>query len=278
MYKQLATAAILTLPVLQLGIVSDAHAHRAWLLPQSTQVTGDTPMITFDAAVSNALFVADFNPLRPNGLAAFDHQGQPLELENVHTGRFRTNFDLTLAEQGTYRVASVSRGLSARWQDSEGNRGGFPGRGQPFNDAEIESAIPAGAENVSITLTSRRIETFVTNGAPDLSVIEPTGVGFEARYETHPNDLYSGESAVFQLLIDGEPAVGAEVTVIKDGMRYRDQQNEQILTSDSHGNVEINWESPGMYWVEATYTDDNAPAPATSRRGTYVVTLEVLPE
>lgn len=277
MYKQLATVALLTLPVLQMGILSDAHAHRAWLLPQSTQVTGDTPVITFDGAISNSIFVADYHAFRSDTLQAFNHQGQSVELENIHTGRFRTTFDLTLNDQGTYRIASATRGLSARWQDSQGNRGGFPGRGQPFNDAEIESAIPADASNVSITLTSRRIETFVTNGAPSTDTLLPSGVGLEARYETHPNDLYSGESAIIQLLIDGEPAVGTEVTVIKDGMRYRDQQNELVLTSDNDGFIEIHWDAPGMYWLEAVYADEQAPAPATARRGTYVVTLEVLP-
>lgn len=32
---------------------------------------------------------------------------------------------------------------------------------------------------------------------------------------THPNDLVNGEAATFQMLLDGKPAAGLEVTVTK---------------------------------------------------------------
>lgn len=253
-----------------------AHAHRAWILPHNTVLAGDAPMVTMDAAISNDIFVMDYRAFNADSLAAWDTYGQELALENLHTGRFRTSFDLTLAEPGTYRVASASAGLSARWVNSDGSRGFFPGRGQGFDDEQFDQAVPEDASEVAISQVSRRIETFVTYGQPNFEVIAPSGTGLEVEYLTHPNDLYSGEYAELKFLIDGEPAVGATITVIKDGMKYRDQQQALELESDSNGQVVIELSEPGMYWLEARYEDDQAKAPASVRRGTYVVTLEVL--
>ena len=276
--RKLTTAAVLSGVLLATLSSTPAHAHRAWILPQVTVVAGEESMVTIEGAISNDIFIADYRPFNAASISAFDHLGAALEMENVYSGRFRTHFDLTLANPGTYRVASASAGLSARWLDTDGNRGFFPGRGQAFNDDALADAIPDNAENVQITQVSRRIETFITNGQPDFDVIEPQGVGLEMRYLTHPNDLFSGEIAHFQLLIDGEPAAGSEVTLIQDGMRYRNQQEDITFTSNANGELEIPFEQAGMYWLEARYQDEQAKAPATQRSGTYVVTLEVLPE
>lgn len=276
--RKLSTAAVISGVVLATLSSAPAHAHRAWLLPQVTVVAGDESMVTLEGAISNDIFIADYRAFNAASITAFDHSGAEMEKENVYSGRFRTHLDLTLANPGTYRVASASAGLSARWVDAEGNRGFFPGRGQAFDDDAITDAIPEDAENVQVTQVSRRIETFITNGQPDFEVIEPKGVGLEMRYLTHPNDLFSGEVAHFQLLIDGEPAPGSEVTLIQDGMRYRNQQQEVTFTSNANGELEIPFEQAGMYWLQARYQDEQAKAPATLRSGTYVVTLEVLPE
>lgn len=255
-----------------------AHAHRAWILPEVATVAGDSPMVTFDAAISNSIFVADYHAFRTDGLTAYAPNGETVELENVHRGRFRTSFDLSLADSGTYRIASASQGLSGRWEAEDGSRRMFPGRGQSFDDAAFHNEVPQDAANLQVSYVSRRIETFVTAGAPSEESVAPTNKGLEARYLTHPNDLFAGENADIQFLIDGEPAVGAEVTVIQGGMRYRNLQNELTLQTDSDGMVSIAWAGAGKYWLEATYSDDRASAPATTRRGSYVATFEVLPE
>lgn len=276
--KTLASSATLAAVVLTALSAAPAHAHRAWILPQVTVIAGDQPMVSLEAAISNDIFVADYHPFNAQSLAAYGPSGDVIDLVNLHSGRFRTVADLTFTTPGTYRVASASAGLSARWVEADGSRGGFPGRGQAFNDAAIKDAIPRGAEDVQITQVSRRIETFMTYGAPDFEVIEPQGTGLEMRYLTHPNDLFSGETAYFQLLIDGEPAADADVTLIKDGMRYRNQQQDMTFTSNANGEFEVPFSEAGMYWLEASYQDEQARPPATLRRGSYVVTLEVLPE
>ena len=82
----------------------------------------------------------------------------------------------------------------------------------------------------------------------------------------------------FVLLIDGEPAANAKVIVIPGAMRYRNEQNDIQVTTNDKGEFSITWPDAGMYWLSASYRDGKAKKPATGRVGSYVATLEVLPE
>ncbi|RTE85934.1 DUF4198 domain-containing protein [Aliidiomarina sp. B3213] len=254
-----------------------ADAHRAWLKPSATVLSGDAPFITVDAAISNTLFHADHHAMSLNGVEVTAPNGTSLELLNSSSGKYRSVFDLELTQQGTYRIASASAGLRAFWRDEEGNRKMWPGRGQQANESEFATAVPQNADELRVMRSSRRIESFATVGAPTYEVLEPTGHGLELAFHTHPNDLYATETATFQFFIDGEPAAGVEVEVVRGGMRYRNSQEEITLVSNAEGMVEVTWPEAGMYFMEASYQDDQAAAPATIRSGGYAGTFEVLP-
>lgn len=266
----LATLLTLTLPL-------SAQAHRAWVLPAATVLSGDQPWVTFDAAVSNDVFFFNYHPLRLEGFTATAPDGSSLALQNPHTGRHRSSFDLQLTQPGTWRIGMASSGLRARWESAEGEQRFWPGRGETPAPGEFERAVPRDARNLEVSQYSRRVETWVTAGAPSNEVLAPSGQGLEMHPHTHPNDLYSGETARFQFLIDGEAAAGATVTVVPDGVRYRDSQQEISLSADARGMIEITWPAAGRYWLEAEYHDDRARPPAGRRQGNYVATLEVLP-
>ncbi|MFY9178171.1 MAG: DUF4198 domain-containing protein [Venatoribacter sp.] len=269
--KPLAIAALLTSAL-------SVQAHRAWILPDVTVLSGDEPAVTFDLAVSNSLFNFDHVPFRVNGLAIEAPNGDALEPENVHTGKFRTVFDLTLKQEGTYRVFVASQGLFARWENDEGKRQMYPQRGQQFDQAEFDKVVPKKAKNLEVSQTSRRLETFVTSGNSSKGALALTNKGLEVNYLTHPNDLFTGEEATLEFYIDGKPAVGVEISVIREGTRYRNNQNEQKLTSDKKGQVKITWNEAGRYYLAASYKDKAAQKPATVRTGSYSAVLEVLPE
>jgi uncharacterized GH25 family protein len=96
---------------------------------------------------------------------------------------------------------------------------------------------------------------------------------------THPNDLFAGEEATFKLLVDGQPAAGVEVEIIRGGTRYRNAQDEIKVTTDANGEFSVTWPEPGMYWLDASTQDDKVSMPqAKQRRLGYVATLEVLPQ
>ena len=292
---KLRTALVLAVAALAPLSVS---AHKQWLIPSQAVVNGNDVWVTFDGAVSNQLFFPDHVPMRLDNVTAIGPDGRPVELKNAATGKYRSTFDLQLQQTGTYRISNVNAGLSARWDtpeslaakakaEAEGKpasgpgappetRGGFLRNATP---AELASKVPADAKNLQVTKGSSRVETFVTNGAPNETALAPTGKGIELAPVTHPNDLFAGEEATFRVLVDGKPAAGLEFEVIRGGTRYRNAQDDIKATTDAEGLLKVTWPEPGMYWLETSVEDDRTTVPqATQRRMGYVATLEVLPQ
>ena len=258
--------------VLAAALPLTAHAHKAWLLPSATVVSGDTPWVSVDGAISNNLYYPDHFPMRLESLVITAPDGSRVAAQNPHTGKYRSVFDVELGQSGTYRIATVNAGLFASWEEN-GQTKRWRGSAEAF-----DKEVPKEAAKLQITRSAGRVETFVTNGAPSTDALKPTGMGLELVPITHPNDLFAGEPASFRLLIDGEPAAGVEVDIVPGATRYRDSQNEIAAKTDAEGSFHVTWPAAGMYWLEATLQDDKAAAPATARRASYVATLEVLPQ
>lgn len=269
-----------------------ALAHKQWLVPSATVVAGNDPWVSVDAAVSNQLYYPDHVPMRLDNIAITAPDGSTLKPQNPATGKYRSVFDVQLAQEGTYRIANVNAGISARWDTPESlaaaakapaNAGpGGPGgpRGGFLRNASAEdlaTKIPHDAQNVRVTESIGRVETFVTRGAP--TALATIGKGLELVPVSHPNDLFAGEEATFQLLVDGKPAAGLEVEIIRGATRYRNAQDEIKATTDASGQFRVTWPEAGMYWLETSTEDDRTSVPqATQRRLGYVATVEVLPQ
>ena len=85
-----------------------AQAHRQWMLPSSTTLSGTDSWVTVDAAVSNDLFYFEHFPMRTDGIAVTEPDGTTGKIENAATGKYRSTFDVHLTKPGTYRIANVS--------------------------------------------------------------------------------------------------------------------------------------------------------------------------
>lgn len=260
-----------------LAVIPSAQAHRLWLLPAATVLSGDTPWVTVDAAVSNDIFFFNHHPLKSAQITVLAPDGQPIPLQNAMDGKHRSVFDLELKQPGTYKIQLARKGLRAQWENDAGERQFWPGRGETPPPGAFAKQVPQQAKNLEVSDSAMRVETFITVGAPTRSQLKPTGVGLEMKPITHPNDLFAGEAAEFQFLMDGEPAAATEITVIAGGTRYRDDPETLTFTADATGKVTIRWPHAAMYWLEASYADDRAKPPASTRTGTYITTLEVLP-
>ncbi|MBJ7267867.1 DUF4198 domain-containing protein [Idiomarina abyssalis] len=274
---KLSSVLTTSLAVLTLFASASSEAHRVWIKPSATIVSGDSEWITFDAAVANGIFYPDHYPLGLDRVKAMAPDGAAVTLENGHKGKLRSVFDVELEKEGTYTVYSASSGLSARWVDAEGERQYWPPRGSQKTNEDFYKEVPQNAKDLEVSERSHRVETFVTSGAPTYDTLGPTGKGLELEPVTHPNDLYTGENITFKFNIDGTAAAGAEIVLVKDGERYRDQSQPTKLKTDKKGEVTFTLNEPGMYWLEAEYTDNNGKAPASKRQGSYVAVLEVLP-
>jgi uncharacterized GH25 family protein len=266
------TAAVAAL----VGLVplSAAHAHKSWLLPSSTVLSGKEDLaVTVDAAASNDLFYFDHRAIPLNGLVITAPGGSAVTPENTSTGKYRSTFDVPLKDKGTYRISLVSDSLSARYKENGEQK---RWRGKPEN---LAKEIPASATDVVVTQAQRRLETFVSVGDPDEAALKPTGAGLELVPVTHPNDLVANEEAEFKFVIDGKPAAGVKVEIVRGGIRYRNQLGDTTVTTDDNGAFKFKWPEAGMYWLEASVTDDKTSIKdAKERRASYAGTFEVMPE
>ncbi len=281
--KWLVVALCLGLPV------GAAEAHRSWMLPSATVLSGDDVWVTVDAAVSNDLFYFEHFPLRianigsppettgarggrPGQLSITAPDGSAVQAQNGSIGRYRSTFDLPLKQKGTYKLAVTNDGIFASYKE-----GGQTKRWRGSAE-EFAKQVPPNAEGLQASFTQSRMEVFVTSGKPTKETLKITGTGLELSPVTHPNDLNVGSDATFQMMLDGKPAANLKVTVIPGGNRYRDKLGEMTLTTDADGKFTVKWPEPGMYWLEANVRDDKAPAKEVKqRRAGYNATLEVLP-
>ena len=268
-------AALLTL-CLATALPPAAQAHRAWLFPSATVLSGDDSWVTVDAAISNDLFYFEHQPMRLDGLQVSGPDRMPVRPENASTGRYRSTFDVRLAKGGTYRIAVNNDMLLASFKEN--------GQAKRLRGTEesIRKNLPADAQEVQVTRNQSRVEAFVTAGKPTDEVLQTSGSGLEMEPLTHPNDIFVGDVARLRFLLDGKPAAGLEVSVIPGGIRYRDQLGEMKLVTDADGIVGIDWPAPGMYWVSARAGEGRGQAGGTFekplRRSGYSATLEVLPQ
>ncbi|MFC7298164.1 DUF4198 domain-containing protein [Herminiimonas aquatilis] len=274
---------------LSVALPMAAYAHRSWMLPSATVLSGNEPWVTVDAAVSNDLFYFEHNAMRLDNLAIIAPDGKTVDAENKNSGKYRSTFDVKLSQKGTYKLTVVNDALSASYKlDSENKR--WRGKAEDF-----AKEIPAEAKDVNVSRMQSRMEVFVSSGKPTDTVLKPTGSGLELVPITHPNDLFAGDTSNFRFLLDGKPATNIEVTLIPGGIRYRDQLGEIKVKTDKDGKFSVKWPTAGMYWMTASNGGERMVPPVAGevkaaarepqpvgtlakpiRRVSYSATLEVL--
>ncbi len=257
-----------------------AQAHKPWLLPSSSLVDSKDAWVTVDAAISEGLFDIDHMPLKLDGLTITGPDGGKVEMQNAMTGHLRSTFDVKMAKPGTYKIALVNQSVMASWKvNGEVKRW----RG---SETELAANVPAKADELNVSRTFGRLETFVSASKTDEAVFKPTGVGLELVPVTHPNDMRAGEEAKWKFLLDGKPAADQAFSLIPGGVRYRGTLGEIRLSTDAKGEVTFKIPQAGMYLVASSWPAAPAalagqqagPRPMPPRRVTYAATVEVLPQ
>ncbi|MBC2605909.1 DUF4198 domain-containing protein [Pelagicoccus albus] len=254
------------------GLVGQASAHRLWILPSYTVLSGEDQWVSFEAAVSNNLFYPNHVALRLDGVHAISPSGQELELQSPAQGKIRSSFELQLKEQGTYRIYSGGGMMFASWtEDGEKKR-------KRGTDKEFAAMDLASMEDLQLRKNINRVETYVSAGEP--TDITPSGKGLELEFISHPNDLYTGETAQFRVLLDGKPSSGQKITVVKGNDRYRDTEGSLELESDSEGLIEVSWDQAGRYWINGStqIAGGEFHGYEVKRGASYTLVVEVLPE
>lgn len=262
------------LAILSLGL-SAAHAHRAWVLPSTTVLSGDESWVTFDLCASNNIFFPNHRPMPVDSITALAPDGSAIAPQNATEGALRTTFDLELKQEGTYMIGVIRSGLGAFWREGEERK-----RWRGTKEELISKGITK-KPGVRISDGHSAIISYVTLGKPSDTVLKPKGQGIEIVFnDGHPNDLFTNETSKLTVLLNGKPAAGLELTLMPDGDRYRNEAGEIKLKTDDKGSCEIHWSKAGRYWLNAEIEEEGEEIDGVPLRKMYAInlTLEVFPE
>ena len=255
-------------------VSASAEAHRTWLLPSATVLSGKDAWVTVDAAVSNDLFYFEHHPLQ------LDQSVDPGARRQARSRRSTSPRASSAApstsswtQPGTYKMAVLNQGVFANYKlNGEAKRW----RGKP---EQIATEIPAAATEVKLSEVQGRIEIFVTSGKPSDSNLKPTGIGLELLPVTHPNNLVAGEKATFRMVLDGKPAAGlagrdraGRQPLSRQAQRQQGHHRRSRHRSASPGPAPAcTGSTPRCRTTRARFTN-------AKRRAGYTATLEVLPQ
>lgn len=224
-----------------------AQAARNWVMPSTTTLSGSNAWVTFDAASSDELYFPDLRPLALTSIQVIASDGAADQVQNGSQGKFRSTFDVQVNKPGTWKVASVSTMVMASWTEN-GEVKRFRGTGEDF-----AKQVPAGAADLKTIRNVSRNETFVTRDKPTREALKPTGKDLEMVPVTHPSDVVATEPATFQLLLNGKPAAGVEVTVMRGYDHWATKPVGEITTKTGpDGAFKVTMPQAGLWWISAS--------------------------
>ena len=210
--NRLAAVACSIFTLLITTLSTTSQAHERFMVPSHTLLSGDKAQaVTITASISNAMFHPDrpfgdstgadvgnlkdlFNMLEhqvitPAGKVTNDTRWQAFARQSVA--------DVWLKDSGTYRIGLVQPDVNmTTFKKADGSFSRRFGK---------NPELPAGITDIVRRTTSSRVETFVSFNSPTHGAVMPTGSGVELGGDTHPNDLFAGETANFQLFLTASP-------------------------------------------------------------------------
>ncbi|SHH72746.1 DUF4198 domain-containing protein [Ferrimonas marina] len=250
-----------------------ALAHPLWILPSHFTVSADEgDWITFDVTASHGTFTFD-KPASADSARIERPDGEQDRPDHVFKGKRRSVFDYHFVEDGTYRIG-VAFPEMYMTNFQAGRRDSV--RRIPASKAERDALLPEGAREVVTTQMLRAAHTYVTVKAPDRTVLEPKGQGFEIIPLTHPADFIEQEEVSFQFLFNGEAVQGVEVNVTPEGTLYRNRQDAISAVSGDDGKISFTPEHAGRYLMDTSFTQELKDDPRADRyRAVVNVTFEV---
>jgi len=248
-----------------------AQAHKRWLLPTDFALS-EEETVTVDFSASNNLFYVDM-PMPLAGVVILSPGGQFVAPTNPAQGQRRSSFDIEIVEEGTYRVYDHGQPMYFSSYLLPGEKKPVRARG-PL--AKLKADVPPEATEVEFAQSTALIETYVTLGAVSQPAALERNQGLAMEPLDHPNALYRDESARFRFTLNSEPLAGLAVTVTPEGTRYRDNQAGQAYSTDTAGEVEVEWPVAGRYLIEALLEQPEQSGEIAMRYYNYFLTVEVM--
>ncbi|MEJ1965304.1 MAG: DUF4198 domain-containing protein [Gammaproteobacteria bacterium] len=216
------------------GASCAAEAHSPYLLPNAFDLV-DRNHVTVEASFTETFFVPDV-VMKADDYHVIAPDGARQTLTPVYTQ------DLAIIEAptptpGTYRISTGQR--SGRTSKAIFRDGDYefvePGKSPPANTRvyDVKSVTTA--------------EVYVTRGKPTDVALAARNKGLEFRALSHPNSLFAGQEAKFEVLFDGRALANQVIFVHFDDERYSDKKLYAQVKTDVAGRFSVKLERPGIY-------------------------------
>jgi uncharacterized GH25 family protein len=224
---------LLGLSIAATGAVGGAaQAHSPYLFPNAFDAS-NRDHVTVQGSFTEHPFTPDV-VMKSDDFHAVGPDGAKVALTPTYF-KDLTVLEAATEKDGTYRITSgVRAGRTSKVIQKDGE----------WVFLEPGKPVPAGAapaDMQSITVA----ETYVSRGAPNKAALAPSGKGVEFHALTHPNDIFVGEEAKFEVLLDGKPLSGQQIQIARTG----DDMDGELtkVVADSAGKFSIKVDKPGAY-------------------------------
>jgi uncharacterized GH25 family protein len=240
---------------------STAQAHSPYLLPTVFDAS-DRKLVTVQGAFTESFFTPEV-VMKSDAYAVIGPDGVRVPLTPTYF-REVAILEVPVEKPGAYRVTTGLRGgrtakaalVKGEWQFFEGDKA-------PADAIDMQSLTMA--------------DVYVTRGAPNDAALTPIGKGLEFKAITHPSKIVTGQDAVFEVLFDGKPLAGQEVTFQGADDRYADTKAApKTVKSDTKGRFALKVDKSGIYQVQTRYRVAPAAAGQSGQSFTYALTFESL--
>jgi uncharacterized GH25 family protein len=237
------------------------HAHSPYLLPNVFDVV-ERKHVTVEASFTETFFVPDV-VMKADDYHVVTPTGAKQALTPVYTQ------DLAVIEAptpvpGTYRISTGQRkGRTAKAAFRDGD----------WEFLEPGKPAPANARVYDVTSITTA-DVFVSRGKPTDAALAPRNKGLEFRPITHPNSVFAGSKATFEVLYDGRPLANQVISVHFGDERYSDKKLYAETKTNAEGRFDVKPDRAGLYLAMTRHRVLPAAEGEAAMSHTYSVTFE----
>jgi uncharacterized GH25 family protein len=242
-------------------LIGGAEAHSPFLLPNLFDLD-KREHVTVVGSFTEEFFAPDV-VMKSDDYHVVGPDGARRPVTSVYT-RDMAIIEAETKEQGTYRISTgrrTGRTAKAAWVQGD------------WKFLAPNEAAPSGSRVYDVTSITMA-ETYVTRGKPSQTALVPRNSGLEFRAITHPNALFVGSDAKFQLLYDGKPVASQTISLYVGEARYSQQKAPVELKTDAAGEFSIKPDRSGVFVAMTRFRPEPA---ATGKDGvsyTYSLVFE----
>lgn len=242
-------------------LIGSAQAHSPFLLPNLFDLD-KRDHVTVLGSFTEEFFAPDV-VMKSEDYHVVGPDGARKPLTPVYT-RDVAIVEAETKEQGTYRISTgrrTGRTAKAAWVQGD------------WKFLAPSEAAPAGSRVYDVTSITMA-ETYVTRGKPSQTALAPRNSGLEFRAITHPNAVFAGSAATFQVLFDGKALANQGVSLFSGDSRYTDRKAPVESKTDANGQFSIKPDRAGVFVVMTRFRPEPAADGKDGVSYTYSLVFE----